>query len=94
MIARPPPSIGEPFFCARPDRSINSVYFLPRIVVVPKAWTVLIDPMTSSARVPPLATASSDTFATFFITTNMSAPKIMITGRIELRARASRHDRA
>lgn len=93
-MPRPPPSTGDPFFCCLSDLMMKSLYFSPRIAVVPKACTVLIDPTTSSASVPPLATASSDLVEILVMTTNMRAPNIMMTGRIELRANARRHDRA
>jgi len=63
-------------------------------MLVPNAWIVLILPITSSASVPALDTYSSDPTVNVEMAVNMMNPATMITGRIEERARARRHERA
>ena len=68
--------------------------FSPKIRDVPKACIVRILPMTSSANVPALATCSSEPTVNFDMAPNMMPPVIMMTGKMDVMAKAKRQDRA
>ena len=83
-----------PFFPAFLLFAMYSLNRSPSTRLLPKAWTVRILPITSSASVPALATFSSDAALYLLITAIITPNDANIIGRIDDKARASRHDRA